>query len=75
MKGKKKKLTKETILLISIVLIIILWDQSLKIIVQNAGEITIIPEVLTFNLTKNTDSAYGIGSNSTITYVATNLVI
>ena len=56
-------------------LIIILWDQSLKIIVQNAGEITIIPEVLTFNLTKNTDSAYGIGSNSTITYVATNLVI
>lgn len=54
---------------------IILIDQVCKIWVQNLGEITIIPEVLRFKVSQNTDPAYGIGSNSTLMYVATNLVI
>ncbi len=76
MESKKgKKLTKETIGLIGIVAIIILVDQALKIWVQIAGEITIIPEFLKFQVNQNTGSAYGIGSNSTLMYVATHIVI
>lgn len=72
---KKKKLNKEAILLISIVAIIVLIDQVLKIWVQNVGEINIIPKILSFKITQNTSAAYGIGSNSTMMYVLTNLVI
>lgn len=72
---KEKKLNKESILLISIVVIIILIDQILKIWIQNVGEINIISGVLNFKVMQNTSAAYGIGSNSTIMYVLTNLVI
>ena len=72
---KEKKLTKGTILLISIVVIIILIDQGLKIWVHNTGEISIISGILNFKVTQNTSAAYGIGSNSTVMYVLTNLVI
>lgn len=72
---KEKKLNKEAILLISIVVIIVLIDQVLKIWVQNVGEINIIPKILSFKITQNTSAAYGIGSNSTMMYVLTNLVI
>lgn len=72
---KHKKLKKEDVLLISIVAIIILIDQILKIWMQNVEEVNIIPEILNFKVTQNADAAYGIGSNSTIMYVLTNLVI
>ncbi len=72
---KEKKLSKGTILLISIVIIIVLIDQALKIWMQQVGEISIIPEILNFRVRQNTSAAYGIGSNSTIMYVMTNLVI
>lgn len=72
---KRKKIRKENILLIGIVLIIILIDQVLKIWLQNIGEINIIPEILNFKVTQNTRAAYGIGANSTFMYVATNIVI
>lgn len=72
---KKKKITKEGILLISIVVIIILIDQVLKIWIQNVGEISIIPGILNFKVTQNMSAAYGIGSNSKLMYVLTNLVI
>ncbi len=71
----EKKLTKETILLISIVAMIILMDQVLKIWVQNVKEITIISGVLNFKVSENTSAAYGIGSSSTIMYVLTNVII
>jgi signal peptidase II len=71
----RKKITKETILLTSIVLIIVLIDQVLKIWIQNVEEINIIPGILTFKISQNTDATYGIDSNSTIMYVLTNLVI
>lgn len=72
---KEKKLTKEAILLISIVVIIILIDQILKIWIQKVGEISIISGILNFKISQNTSAAYGIGSNSTIMYVLTNVVI
>lgn len=71
----KNKLTKESILLVSIVIIIILIDQSLKIWVQCVGEISVISGILKFKVTQNTSAAYGIGSNSIIMYILTNIVI
>ena len=71
----EKKLTKENILLISIVAMIILMDQALKIWVQNVGEMNIISGVLNFKISENHSAAYGIGSNSAIMYVLTNIVI
>ena len=72
---KEKKLNKNSILLITIVVLIILIDQAFKIWVQNVGEISIISSILNFKVSQNRSSAYGIGSNSTIMYVATNIVI
>ena len=72
---KNKKLSKEAWLFISIVIGIIVLDQALKIWVQNIGELAVIPGILKFKLNENTSAAYGIGSNSTLTYVATNIVI
>ena len=42
---------------------------------QQIGEITILPGILNFKVMQNTSAAYGIGSNLTIMYVMTNLVI
>ena len=57
---KGKKLKKENILLIAIVLIVVVIDQILKIWIQNVEEINIIPGILTFKMSQNTSSAYGI---------------
>lgn len=70
-----KKLTKESILLISIVVVIVLIDQVLKFWIQSVGEISIISGVLNFKVSENNSAAYGIGSNSTIMYVLTNVII
>lgn len=72
---KNKKLNQESILIISTVLIIIIIDQVFKIWTQNSGEISIISGILSFKVSQNTKAAYGIGSNSTLMYVATNIVI
>lgn len=72
---KNKKLSKEAWLFISIVIGIVVLDQALKIWVQNIGELAVIPGILKFKLNENTSAAYGIGSNSTLTYVATNIVV
>lgn len=70
-----KKLTKESILLISIVVVIVLIDQVLKFWIQSVGEISIISGVLNFKVSENNSAAYGIGSNSTIMYLLTNVII
>lgn len=72
---KEKKLTKEAILMISIVCIIVLIDQAFKVWIHLAGEINVISGVLTLKLSQNTNAAYGIGSNSTLMYVLTNIVV
>ncbi len=72
---KEKRITKETIFLISLIAIIILLDQGLKIWVHMKGETNIIPGILSFKINENTNPAYGIGSNSTIMYILTNIVI
>ena len=74
-KKRKSKLDKKDIILIIIVTGIILIDQIIKIIISNIGEVAIIPGILNFKISQNISAAYGIGSNSTIMYVLTNLVI
>lgn len=72
---KEKKLSKEFIVLISILITIVVIDQILKIWIQSIGEINVIPGILDFKVSQNRNAAYGIGSNSTIMYVATNIAI
>lgn len=72
---KEKKLSKENLLLISIGIMIILVDQGLKIWIQNVQEVNVIQGILIFKINENKSAAYGIGSNSTLMYVATNIVI
>lgn len=62
----KKLKENKYIVLIAIVIIIVLVDQISKICITNMGGIEI---------TQNTNAAYGIGDNSTVMYVITNLVI
>lgn len=72
---KERKLSKELILLIMIIAMILVVDQAFKIWIQNIEQVSVIPNILNFKLSQNTSAAYGIGSNSTIMYMATNLVI
>ena len=72
---KNKKIKKDDIILIIIVLIITIIDQLLKAYAVYKGELQIIPNILKFSITQNTMAAYGIGSNSTVMYVLTNIVI
>ena len=70
-----KKMNRDKMLLIIIVITIVAIDQISKIIILNQEELSIIPGILKLKVTQNTDGAYGIGSNSTIMYILTNLVI
>ena len=72
---RNKKSDKDKILLIVIVVAIVLIDQITKLLVINKGEMTIIPKVLNFKVSQNTHAAYGLGANSTVMYILTNLVI
>ena len=75
-KSEKRKLSKIDIILIIIVLAIIVLDQITKIyMVKVEKNIDVIQNVLKFNVTHNEKAAYGIGSNSTFMYVATNIII
>lgn len=75
-KENRKILTKkENILLLAIIVSIILIDQIAKIYIQKVGEVNMIAEILSFRVSENNSAAYGIGSNSTIMYVLTNVII
>ncbi len=70
-----KKIKREYIILLIIVITIIIIDQVSKICIIKANEIQIIPNILKLTVTQNTNAAYGIGSNSTIMYILTNIII
>jgi len=72
---KDRKIKKEYIILLAIVISIILIDQITKICIVNNGEVQVISNVLKFSVTQNTKPAYGIGSGSTFMYVLTNIII
>lgn len=72
---EKKKLKRTNIILIVVGIIIILIDQISKIVVTNIGNISVIEGILELSATQNIEAAYGIGSNSTVMYVITNVII
>ena len=61
-------------IIISIIVLVII-DQLLKILILKVGNKTLIEGILSLNITENKNGTYGINSNSTITYVLTNLVV
>ena len=73
---KNKKDNKNSYLPIILIIVgIVLVDQIVKIVITNRGQITLIEKILKFEIFENTNAAYGIGSNSTLMYIVTNLVI
>lgn len=72
-----KKITKKMILSIVLVLILLIVDQSFKIYVlkNNMDDKTIIQNTLQIDYVENKGGAFGIGQNSTITFVITNIIV
>lgn len=69
------KLKKEHKKFLIIILILILVDQILKFIVVKNNNFTLIDGILKFCVYENTNGTYGVGNNSTIMYILTNLVV
>lgn len=66
---------KEYKIIIIAIIILVLIDQLLKFIILKVGDKTLIDGVLSFHMTENKEGTYGISSQSTITYVITNLMV
>lgn len=71
MSKEKRDYTK----IIIAIIVLILIDQIIKVAVINIGDKTIIPEILNFSISRNVGGTYGVSSNSTVTYVLTNLIV
>ena len=68
-KNKKKKL----IIIIGIILFLIVIDQVTKIVFYQ--DMQVIPNVLKFTKVQNTGGAFGVGQNSTLTFIITNIIV
>lgn len=73
----KKKVTKKMILSIILVLVLVILDQFFKIYVlkNNMDNKIIIENALQIDYVENSGGAFGIGQNSTITFVITNIIV
>lgn len=72
-KIKKNRMLFYSIILVTILIII---DQTSKIlIVQNKANITLIENILELTYVENTGGAFGVGQNSTLTFIVTNFVV
>lgn len=75
-KTNKKDVKKQTyIILIAIVLVVLAIDQVTKIFAINSNDLVLIENFLKISISENTNGVYGIGGNSTLLYVITNLVV
>lgn len=75
-KETKNKVGKIAIVIGAIILVIILLDQVSKIVfLKQESKIEVIPNVLNLELQENKNGTYGVGANSTFSYVITNLVV
>ena len=70
-----KKIDKKSIVIIVVIILLILIDQITKLYITMNPETTIIDDVLKFKITENTGGAFGVGQNSTFTYIVTNIVV
>lgn len=69
------KIKKEYKIIAVIIAILILIDQIIKLIVIGNDNVTLIKDILSFNVTKNINGTYGVNTNSTVMYVITNLIV
>lgn len=70
-----KKVDKTSIVIIVMIVILILIDQVTKLYITMNPESIIIDGVLKFKITQNTGGAFGVGQNSTFSYIVTNIVV
>lgn len=70
-----EKLKKITLILGIIIIAIILLDQASKILMLKGQNSEIIPNILELKIEENKKGTYGVGSDSTFSYVLTNLVV
>ena len=70
-----KKLDKISIIIIVMILVLILIDQISKLYIVMNPENTIINGILKFKIIENTGGAFGVGQNSTFSYIVTNIVV
>ena len=71
-----KKISKVTSMIIGLVILLILLDQTIKlVIIINNPNKTIIQNFIEIKLTENTGGAFGVGQNSTFSYIVTNVIV
>jgi len=70
MEKNKKKLY----IIIGVIVLLIILDQALKIF-ANTNNMEIISGILKFTTVENTGGAFGVGQNSTMTFIITNFVV
>lgn len=70
-----KTVKKAIIALFIIVLFVTIIDQLTKFIAIKFNNIELIPNFLSFHIDENRNGTYGVSSNSTFSYVLTNLVV
>ena len=73
---EQEKLAKRKVLkkIFIVVLILLLIDQITKFIFINK-DIALIPGVLKFHTVQNRGGAFGIGQNSTFTFIVVNIIV
>lgn len=69
------KLKKEHKKFLIIILVLIIVDQILKFIVVKNNNFNLIDGILKIRIYENTNGTYGVGNNSTIMYILTNLIV
>lgn len=74
-----KKEHKKYIILISVIVLIILSSQLLKIYIvknyENQGSISLVENVINITYTENKGGAWGIGQGDLLTFVVSNLLV
>ncbi|MBO4816155.1 MAG: signal peptidase II [Clostridia bacterium] len=74
----KFKINKKVLLIISIILLMIIIDQLIKIYVSNNiynSSITLINGFLNLTYVENTGGAFGIGNNNIVFFIIVNIII
>ena len=69
---------KKTMVMFLIIVFLVILDQTIKLIIDKNlynNSVTIINGVLNLTYVENTGGAYGIGSNSIISFIIVNIIV
>ena len=70
-----KKISKTTVSIIVLIIVLLVLDQLIKLGIINNPTKTIIPNVVEIKLTENKGGVFGVGQNSTFSYIVTNVIV